>query len=55
MVTETRGQWRVTIPKEMIKDKGWLNVRYIRIDDTWGDRIVITRVADHEESETKDK
>jgi len=49
------GQLRVSIPRWMLEAKGWGNVRYVRIDDHWGDRIMITRVGDNEDDQTDDK
>ena len=34
---------------ELIRDKGWENVLYVRVEDQWGDRIMLTRVGDDEE------
>ncbi len=48
------GLLRVSIPKSMIEAKGWQNVKYVKVEDGWGDRIIITRVADNEEAEEKD-
>ncbi len=50
-----KGQLRVSIPKSMIEAKGWENVKYVKVEDSWGARIIITRVADYEEGEKKDK
>jgi len=49
------GLLRVSIPRTMVVAKGWENVRYVKVEDQWGDRIMITRVADNDESEKKDK
>lgn len=49
------GQVRVSIPKSMIEAKGWQNVKYVKVEDRWGDRIIITRIADHEEAKKEDK
>lgn len=46
--------FRVNIPLDIIRAKGWEKVEYIRIEDQWGDRILISRVSDEEEDETKD-
>jgi len=47
--------FRINVPLELIRAKGWEDVLYIKIEDQWGDRIVITRAGDHEETETKDQ
>ncbi len=48
------GTLRVSIPKSMVEAKGWQNVKYVKVEDQWGDRIIITRIADHEKAEKKD-
>lgn len=53
-VDRTCRHWRVSIPKELIQEKGWENVDYVRVEQQWGDRIVITKVAVDEESKEKD-
>lgn len=50
-----RQRFRVSIPKAVVHDKGWEDVRYVRIEGQWGDRIMITRVSDEEGSEKEDK
>lgn len=42
-------KFRIGIPLEMIREKGWESVRYVRLEDQWGDRIMITRVSDDED------
>jgi len=49
-VDRTFRHFRVNIPKEIIEAKGWENVDYVRIEEQWGDRIMITKVAIDEES-----
>ena len=47
--------FRVNIPMKIIREKGWEDVLYIKIEDHWGDRILISRVSDDEESKADDK
>jgi len=54
-VSKVNRQFRINIPGAIIKAKGWENALYVKIDDQWGDRIVITRVADSEEGKANDK
>lgn len=46
--------WRISVPIELVHEKGWDNVTHVRFEEQWGDRIVITRVATDEEPKEKD-
>ncbi len=48
-VTKTHRHFRINVPLALVKDKGWESVRYVRLEDQWGDRIMITRVSDDED------
>lgn len=54
-MSKVNRQFRINIPGAIIKAKGWENALYVKIEDQWGDRIVITRVADDEEGKANDK
>ena len=41
------------MPLKLIREKGWENVSHVRIEQQWGDRIVITKVAVDEEPKKK--
>lgn len=48
-------RFRISIPNEIIRELGWEKVRYVRMHNAWGDRVVIERVADDEEDKTHNK
>lgn len=48
-------KFRINIPLEIVREKGWDSVLYVRIEGQWGDRIMITRVSDDEEPEKENK
>jgi len=54
-IDKSLGKFEIRIPKKLIREKGWENALYVRIEDQWGDRIMITRVSDEEELEKDNK
>jgi len=53
-VDKSTVKFRLTIPKQIIKDKGWLTVSHVLVEDHWGDRIVIRRLMNEEDPKKKD-
>ena len=41
--------FRLNIPLELIREKGWDNALYVRVEGQWGNRIMLTKVGDDEE------
>lgn len=46
-------KFRVIIPKKVIELKGWENVKYVTIEDHWGDRLVVRRLMLDETAEAE--
>lgn len=47
-VVKARGEFRVGIPRSVIKAKHWEDVAYVLIEDHWGDKILIRRFINDE-------
>jgi len=54
-IDKTNGKFEIRIPKKLIREKGWADALYVRIEGQWGNRIMITRVSDDEEPEKENK
>jgi len=45
---------RINLPREALRQKGWLDVRYVIIEDHHEDVLIIRRLLDGESIERKD-
>jgi len=47
--------FRISIPKVVVDLKGWQGCRYVTIDDSYGDSILIGRLSDEEKRNNDSK
>lgn len=54
-IDKSSASFRLILPKQIIEDKGWLNVSHVLVEDHWGDRLIIRRLMNDESNKTQDK
>lgn len=50
-VTKDRNNFRINIPREAVKLKGWESVTHVLLETHWGDRLIIRRLLDDKNRE----
>ncbi|MBA7584040.1 hypothetical protein ES708_25992 [subsurface metagenome] len=54
-VVKTDGNFRINIPKKIIREKRWGDVLYVTVEDHWYDKVVIRRLLDEKELKSEDR
>ncbi|MQY76020.1 MAG: hypothetical protein GH155_00115 [Spirochaeta sp.] len=53
-VLKTDGNFRINVPKKIIREKLWGDVLYVILEDHWPDKVVIRRLFDEKDLKSED-